>query len=68
MKNAKIEAIEVTLLLKCVRGVVSADRVPFFESFEQRGPDHEYEAGLAGETAFYLGFQLSESNSGFGQF
>ena len=34
LKNAKIEAIKVTLLLKCVRGVVSADRVPFFESFE----------------------------------
>ena len=33
-KNTKIEGIEVTLLLKCVRGVVSADRVPFFESFE----------------------------------
>ena len=34
LKNAKIEAIEVTLLLRCVRGVVSADRVPFFESFK----------------------------------
>ena len=33
-KDTKIEAIEVTLLLKCIRGVVSADRVLLFKSFE----------------------------------